>query len=76
MANAPQLKIYSADGEYVGSAKYPHIALGAALHCGDGSTVRLGHSSAKTLITISDSHWDSYDESTEEIIRALEWVTS
>ena len=44
MASSPALKIYTAEGEYVGSAK---DVIGAAVMVqvyGEGSTIRLGHS--------------------------------
>jgi hypothetical protein len=44
MASSPALKIYTAEGEYVGSAK---DVIGASVMVqvyGEGSTIRLGHS--------------------------------
>ena len=63
MAASPALKVYSAEGEYMGSAKE---VIGAAVMVqvyGEGSTIRLGHS--KSLIAwtqgVDGDATESYD---------------
>lgn len=44
MAGSPGFKIYTAEKEYVGSAKYAEDAVAFAALRGEGATVRWGHS--------------------------------
>lgn len=51
MAQSPILKVFTAEGEYVGSAKE---VLGASVMVqvyGEGSTIRLGHNKASIVWT-------------------------
>jgi hypothetical protein len=63
MASSPALKVYSPEGEYVGSAKELMGAGVMAQVYGDGSTIRLGHNKKSILWTegVDGFICDSYD---------------
>ncbi len=43
MAASPTWKVYNAQSEYVGSAKYPELCAAMIVSLGDGATIRYGH---------------------------------
>ncbi len=54
MAASPQWKVYTADGQYMASCKYPEhaaILMGSGFMFGEGATIRDGHSRAGILWT-------------------------
>ena len=65
MASAPDLKVYTADNEYISSCKYAEDAMNMAQFRGVGATVRHGHAKKHTVYTVppydpdADPHcWD------------------
>lgn len=63
MGATPALKIYTAEGDYVGSAKEVMGAGVMAQAYGEGSTIRLGHNKASIVWTegIDGEICESYD---------------
>lgn len=49
MAGSPQLKIFNAEGEYIGCVKHYEDAACLVASYGTGATVRLGHSKKQML---------------------------
>lgn len=47
MSASPQWKVFNAEGQYIASCKCVEDAACLVAFNGDGSTIRLGHSSAK-----------------------------
>ena len=43
MAGSPDWKIYTREGEYIASAKYPEDAAAIVAMRGEGTTIRYGH---------------------------------
>ena len=68
MAGSPQLKVFSPDGEYIGSCKYAEDAINMAQFRGNGAEVRHGHSKQMVIWRVSDE--DDLTGDGEDIIDA------
>jgi hypothetical protein len=51
MARSPIFKVYSAEGEYLASAKYAEDAAAVVGLRGEGATIRRGHTTGNTVWT-------------------------
>lgn len=64
MAGSPELKIFNAQGEYIGCVKYGEDAACLVSSYGDGATVRYGHNKRNTIWTQGSEEFsagESYD---------------
>ena len=60
MGASPIWKVFSKDGEYLASFKYPEDAACLVTARGEGMTLRLGHAKNWTVFTATDEP-ESYD---------------
>ena len=72
MAAAPQFKVFTPDGEYIGCCKDAEDAGALACFRGIGSTIRTGHSKRDTVYTVNAESADSYDAIAESVFSAIE----
>jgi len=73
MAASPRLKVYTADGEYIGACRYASDAGALVSLYGEGATIRDGHGVKKVVWTegTDGNAGDSYDAVADHIHRAL-----
>jgi len=68
MAGSPHLKVYNAQGEYIGCVKHYEDAACLVASYGDGASVRLGHNKKLTLWNEGSESFtadESYDRAGE-----------